>query len=129
MSSQPASSEKALYLRLGGYDAIAAVVDEFLQTLASDLRMVRFGSAMNLERRKRNRQLTLDYISAVTGGPTLYLGQDMKTAHAGLGISAEEWKIAMDHAARALEKFRVPERESKELLAVFQDVRGEIVER
>ena len=45
--------------------------------------MVRFVSGMNLERRKRNRQLTVDYLSAATGGPALYLGQDMKTAHAG----------------------------------------------
>jgi hemoglobin len=123
------ASEKTLYLRLGGYDIIAAIVDEFLQTVAEDPRMLRFGSAMNLERRKRNRQLTLDYICSVTGGPTLYLGQDMKTAHAGLGISAEEWRIAMEHAARALEKFKAPERESKEFMAMFEDVRGEIVER
>jgi hemoglobin len=123
------SEAKALYLRLGGYDVIAAIVDEFLQAVAEDARMARFGSAMNLERRRRNRQLTLDYVSAVTGGPTLYLGQDMKTAHAGLGISAEEWKIAMDYVDRALAKFRVPERESKEFIAVFEDVRAEIVER
>ena len=123
------SEAKALYLRLGGYDVIAAIVDEFLQAVAEDARMARFGSAMNLERRRRNRQLTLDYVSAVTGGPTLYLGQDMKTAHAGLGISGEEWKIAMDYVDRALAKFRVPERESKEFIAVFEDVRAEIVER
>jgi hemoglobin len=123
------SESKALYFRLGGYDVIAAIVDEFLQAVAEDARMARFGSAMNLERRRRNRQLTLDYISAVTGGPTLYLGQDMKTAHAGLGISGEEWKIAMDYVDRALAKFKVPERESNEFVAVFEDVRAEIVER
>lgn len=122
-------SEKTLYLRLGGYDAIAAIVDEFLQTLAAEPQMARFGSGMNLERRKRNRQLTLDYISAATGGPTLYLGQDMNTAHAGLEISAAEWKIAMEHIERALAKFNVPEREGKELIALIDGLRSEIVER
>jgi hemoglobin len=121
--------EKTLYLRLGGYDAIAAVVDEFLQTLASDPQMARFGAGMNLERRKRNRQLTLDYLCAASGGPTMYLGQDMKPAHAGLQISASEWKISMDHIARALLKFKVPDRESKELLALVASLSGEIVER
>ena len=123
------SGAKALYFRLGGYDVIAAIVDDFLQAVAQDTRMARFGSAMNLERRRRNRQLTLDYISAVTGGPTLYLGQDMKTAHAGLGISGEEWQIAMDYVDRALVKCKIPEPESKEFIAVFEDVRAEIVER
>jgi len=122
-------TEKTVYARLGGYDAIAAVVDEFLQTLSSDPQMARFSAGMNLERRKRNRQLTLDYLCAATGGPTLYLGQDMKTAHAGLEISASEWKIAMDHVQLALAKFKVPDRESKELMAVFSGLADQIVER
>ena len=122
-------AEKTLYARLGGYDAIAAVVDEFLQTLSSDPQMGRFSAGMNLERRQRNRQLTLDYLCAATGGPTLYLGQDMKTAHAGLGINASDWQIAMDHVQRALTKFKLPERESKELMAVLSSLADQIIER
>lgn len=122
-------TEKTLYARLGGYDAIAAIVDEFLQTLSSDPQMARFAAAMNLESRKRNRQLTLDYLCAKSGGPTLYLGKDMKTAHEGLGISASDWNVAMDHVQRAVVKFKVPERESKELLALFTNLEDQIVER
>ena len=121
-------SEKTLYTRLGGYDTIAAIVDEFLQTLSTDPQMARFSASMNLESRKRNRQLTLDYVAAASGGPTLYLGKDMKPAHAGLGISTGDWKIAMDHIERALAKLKVPERESKEVVAIFDGLRGEIVE-
>src|SRR5580698_2401395 len=123
------SKSETLYARIGGYDVLAAIVDEFLQTLAIDPQMERFGSAMNLERRKRNRQLTLDYLAAASGGPTLYLGQDMKPAHAGLAISDTEWKIALDVIQRALAKFKVPERESKELLALVDGLKAEIVER
>ena len=123
------SKSETLYQRIGGYDTIAAIVDEFLQTLATDPQMERFGSGMNLERRKRNRQLTLDYLAAAAGGPTLYLGQDMKPAHAGLSINASEWKISMNHVERALAKFKIPERESKELIALVDGLKGEIVER
>jgi hemoglobin len=122
-------TEKTLYARLGGYDAIAAVVDEFLQTLSSDPQMARFPAGMNLERRKRNRQLTLDYLCAATGGPAFYLGQDMKTAHEGLGISAGDWQIAMDHVQRAMTKFKLPERESRELMAIFSGLADQIIER
>ncbi|HVN27899.1 MAG TPA: hypothetical protein VMT64_05400, partial [Candidatus Binataceae bacterium] len=95
------TSEKTLYARLGGYDTLAAIVDEFLGTLAGVPEMARYSSSMNLDTRKRNRQLTLDFLAAASGGPTLYLGKDMKPAHAGLGISASDWKVAMDHVARA----------------------------
>ena len=125
----PSSKEKTLYARIGGYDVIAAVVDEFLQTLSSDPQMARFAGGMNLERRKRNRQLTLDYLAAAAGGPTLYLGEDMKPAHAGLGISASDWKVSMEHIQRALSKFKVPDRESKELLALVEGLAEQIVER
>jgi len=108
---------------------IAAVVDEFSQTFSTDPRMARFVSAMNLERRKRNRQLTVDYLCAASGGPALYLGQDMKTAHAGLAISASEWEIAMDHVQHAILKLKVPDREGKELLALFLNLEDQIVER
>ena len=124
-----ATEKKSLYARLGGYDVVAAVVDEFLQTLSADPQMARFSGGMNLERRRRNRQLTLDWLCAAAGGPTLYLGDDMKRAHAGLGISASEWKLAMDHIQRALLRFKVPERESKELLALIEGLSAEIVER
>jgi hemoglobin len=90
------TTEKSLYARLGGYDVIAAFVDEFSQTFVSDPRAARF-LVMNLERQKRNRQLTVDYLCAAAGGPVLYLGQDMKTAHMGLGISTGEWDIAMEY--------------------------------
>ena len=122
-------SEKTLYARLDGYDTLAAIVDEFLQTLSSEPQMVRFSAAMNLESRRRNRQLTLDYLCAATCGPALYLGKDMKISHAGLGISASDWKIAMDHIEHALVKFKVPERETKELLALFVGLADQIVER
>lgn len=123
------ATDRTLYARLGGYDAIASIVDEFLQSLSSDPQMARYSAAMNLESRKRNRQLTLDYLCAASGGPTFYLGKDMKAAHAGLGISASDWKIAMDHVQRALLKFKVPEREGKELLALFSTLAEQIVER
>jgi len=121
--------EKSLYLRIGGYDTIAAIVDEFLQALTTLPQMERYGTSMNLDTRKRNRQLTLDFLAAASGGPTLYLGKDMKPAHAGLGISASDWKLSMEHIERALKKFHVPERESKEFLAIVENLRGEIVER
>lgn len=126
--ANPSATEKSLYARLGGYDVIAAVVDEFSQTFSNDPRMTRFVSGMNLERRKRNRQLTVDYLCASSGGPAFYLGQDMKTAHAGLEISAGEWQIAMEHVQRAISKF-VPGAESRELLALFLNLKDQVIER
>ncbi|MFZ0657614.1 MAG: group 1 truncated hemoglobin, partial [Candidatus Binataceae bacterium] len=119
--------EMTLYKRIGGYDVLAAVVDEFLRTLSSDPRMLRFSASY--ESRKRNRQLTLDYLCAATGGPTFYLGRDMKTAHAGLRITADEWTMSLDYLQRALIKFKVAEPESRDLVALFSGLKDQVVER
>ena len=122
-------SEKTLYARIGGYDTLAAIVDEFLQTAAADPKMERFANAMSLDSRRRNRQLTLDYLCAVAGGPAFYVGKDMKSAHAGLAISSLEWRTSTEHVERALKKFKVGAQESKEFCALIEDLRDQIVER
>jgi len=81
--------------------------------------MARFWAGMNLERRKRT---TSSPLTICVYHPVVRLcmsAKIMKPARAGLGISASEWKITMDHAQPAISKLKVPDREGKELLASF----------
>src|SRR5262245_59826348 len=79
--------EKTLYQRLGGYDAIAAVSDEFIARLASDDQEKRFFISFSDDSKMHIRQLLVDLVCKSTGGPCYYLGRDMKTAHAGSGVT------------------------------------------
>ena len=45
--------KKSLYTRLGGYDAIALVVDDFIHRLATDKRFERFFSGFSEDSQKR----------------------------------------------------------------------------
>jgi truncated hemoglobin YjbI len=75
VQSNPAS----LYTRLGGYDAIAAMIDDLLPRLRSDELLIRFWvSPRSVDTHNRERQLAVDFIAAAAGGPTFYLGRDMK---------------------------------------------------
>ena len=68
MEGKPAS----LYTRLGGYDAIAAVVDDLLPRLRSDELLTRFWtSPRSVDTHNRERQLAVDFIAAAAGGPIL----------------------------------------------------------
>jgi hemoglobin len=42
------------------------------------------------DNRRRARQLIVDYMTEAAGGPALYTGRDMKTAHVGMGISPSD---------------------------------------
>jgi hemoglobin len=121
---------RSLYARLGGYDAIAAVVDTLQERLENDPLLGRYWSARrSLETDRRVRQLTVDYIAAATGGPTFYLGRDMKTAHAGMGLTKEDYATFTRHLMATLEKFEVPEPERSEVVAFIASLETQIVEK
>jgi hemoglobin len=121
--------EKSLYQRVGGYDALAAVVDDFIGRLISDKRFEKFFAGFSIDSRKRIRQHILDQFCVATGGPCIYLGRDMKTTHAGLGITEPDWEAATKHLTASLDKFKVPEKEKGELLAFVSGLKKDIVEK
>jgi len=119
----------SLYARLGGYDAIAAVVDDFLGRLATDPQFQKFFVGHSQDPIHRIRQLIVDQLCQVTGGPCAYVGRDMKTAHKGLGITEADWNASVKHLIAALDKFKVPEQEKGELLAIAGKLKDDIVEK
>ena len=127
--TQQASTQPSLYKRLGGYDALAAVTDDFIGRLASDPQLSRFFVTHNQEGLKRIRQHVVDFLCVATGGPCVYTGQDMKTAHTGLKISEDDWSASVKHLVATLDKFKVPEKEKGEVLAAISGLKGDIVGR
>ncbi len=121
--------EKSLYQRLGGYDAIAAVVDEFIARIVTDKALSRFFGGASTDSQKRFRQHLVDQVCAVTGGPCIYVGRDMKTAHGGLGITEAEWQAGVNDLVGAIDKFKVPQKEKDELLTIISSTKKDIVEK
>ena len=124
-----AQSGDSLYKRLGGYDALAAVTDDFITRLATDKTLGRFFVGASDNSKMRIRQLVLDQLCAATGGPCVYIGRDMKTAHKGLGITEEDWNIAVKHLVATLTKFKVPENLQKEVSTAISGLKADIIEK
>ena len=122
-------SEKTLYQRLGGYDAVAAVVDDFIGRLVADARFEKFFAGFSVDSKKRIRQHIVDQFCAAAGGPCIYTGREMKTTHQGLGISEDDWNAAAKHLVASLDKFKVPEKEKTDLLAFVTSLKKDIVEK
>ena len=123
------SEEKSLYARLGGYNAIAAVVDDFIGRLIADKRLNKFFTGASDDSKKKIRQHVVDQLCAAAGGPCVYTGRDMRTSHHGLGITDADWNAAAKHLVESLDKFKVPEREKSELLAFVTSLKKDIVDK
>ncbi len=125
-ASAQQKQEASLYKRLGGYDAIAAVVDDFIGRLIADKQLSRFFSGVSNDSKKRIRQLVVDQICEATGGPCIYTGRSMKASHEGLGITESDWNAAVGHLVATLDKFKVPQREKDELLGAVSTLKPDI---
>ena len=116
--------QKSLYDRLGGEPAVTAVVDDFVGNVAGDVRINRFFARTDIPRLKR---LLVEQICAGTGGPCTYTGRDMKSAHAGMGITDAQFNALVEDLVKSLDKFKVPEKEKGELLGILGPMKPSIV--
>ncbi len=122
--------EKSLYDRLGGVYAIATVVDDFIERLLVN-NTLNANPAIK-EARIRVPKAGLKYhvtelVCQVTGGPQKYTGRSMKNAHKHLDITEKEWDAMVADFKITLNKFKVPEKEQKELIGIIATTKKDIV--
>lgn len=120
--------ERSLYERLGGYDAVSAVVDDFAAKLFDDPVVGARFFGMSDDSREGFRQKNKNLVCAATGGPCQIISRSALQTHTGLGIKASEFNIVAGHLVDTLNKFGVPEREHNELMAIIGSLRPDIVE-
>ena len=91
------SDSRSLYERLGGYDAISAVVEDFIPRMVADPKVGRFWSHRGNDGIEREKQLLKDFLANAAGGPMYYTGRDMVQTHKGMRIDDADWKILLEH--------------------------------
>ena len=117
-----------LYERVGRYDGIATIVDAYLKGLRADPQFQRF-SGRGTDSLVRAKQLLKDQLCAMTGGPCVYIGRDMQTAHGGLGITEADWAASMKFMAAALDRSHVIGSEKEEFLTLIDSLKPMFVEK
>jgi hemoglobin len=115
----------SLYERLGGMDAITAVVEDFVARCAADSRINGKFARTDIARLKAN---LIDQVCEATGGPCTYSGRDMRTTHDGMGVTAAEFDALVGDLVATLKQFSVGESEQSELLGALAPMRVDIVE-
>jgi hemoglobin len=114
-----------LYERLGGKDAITAVVDDFVARCAADERINGKFARTDIGRLTR---MLVDQICQASGGPCTYEGRDMRETHDGMGVTAGEFDALVEDLVATLNQFSVPKPEQDELLGLLGPMRSDIVE-
>ncbi len=126
-AAPPAAS--TLYDRLGGRDAIVAVVDSFVARVAGDSRINGFfaATAADPARLAAFKSKLVDQICQASGGPCTYTGKDMKSAHAGMKLTNAHFDALVEDLVATLNGFRVAQTDQDALLGVLGPMRPDIV--
>jgi hemoglobin len=137
-------ARQTLFERLGSQQGLTAIVDDFTARALEDPRVnwQRKGvgrggllrrdqpattwtaSPENVARLKKH---VVQFLALATGGPANYDGKDIKTLHAGMQITNPEFDAAIGDLKASLDKLRISDREQKELLAIIESTRPQIV--
>jgi hemoglobin len=101
---------------LSGYDGITTFVNDLLPRLQGDPQLGRFRKHRGEDGLAREKQLLIDYLCSVAGGPLYYKGRDMKLSHKGMKISESDWSIFLAHAGDTMKALLSEERSILSLL-------------
>lgn len=124
-----AADAKTLYERLGGYEGISAVVDQFADSLFADKRISQFFIGMSDDTRAQFKQKNKNLLCNATGGPCKVISRPANVAHHGLGITAGDFEVVAGHLKDALNEFKVGPKEQEEVFAIILSLRPQIVDR
>ena len=115
----------SLYERLGGINAITAVVENFRDRVAGDTRINQKFAQTDLG---RLRKMLIDQICEAAGGPCRYTGRSMKDAHKGMKVTSGEFDALVQDFVVTLNHFKVGKKEQDEVLGVLGPLKTDIVE-
>lgn len=139
-----AKGKQSLFERLGGEQGITAIAKDFLPRAMQDPRVnwdrngvtrggfgFTSGESVAWKATPQNvatleKHMT-EFFALATGGPAHYGGKDMKTAHKDMHISNAEFDAVVGDLKVSLDQLKIPNTEQKELLAIVESTRPEIV--
>ena len=126
-----ATKTTTLYDRLGAKAGISSVVDDFVNNVGGDKRINAFFAAdvKDPARMAKFKGNLVDQICQAAGGPCKYMGKDMKTAHAGMGITSAQFDALVEDLVKSLDKFKVAAADKNTLLGVLGPMKAQIVEK
>jgi hemoglobin len=115
---------ETLYQRLGGAARIATIIEDAIDRHAVNPALAPRFRGKDLPHLK---QLGTQFFCAGAGGPQRYEGRDLRTAHAGLNISAEELVATMDDIVASLNAHGVGATEVNEVVGILYSLKGEVL--
>ncbi|MDE2287251.1 MAG: group 1 truncated hemoglobin [Burkholderiales bacterium] len=118
------AQDDSVYQAFGGQPGVDKVIDDFIAVWKADPRISHALDHANVPHLAAMLKLQ---IGQLTGGPVKYTGEDMKTAHRGMGLRDADFNALAEDLQVAMDKNHVPFRAQNKLLAKLAPMERDIV--
>lgn len=124
-----AATEFSLYEQIGGEKAVTAAVEIFYRRVMADPLLQPFFAGRDM---RRLAAMQRGFLTLAFGGPNLYTGRNMRTAHAPLvqaGLSDAHFDAVLNHLDATLEEMGVLPPLRKWARALTEPLRKDVLNR
>ncbi len=121
----PAHPElRPVFEQFGGQEGIRLLMEEFMQILLDDPRMLPFFEQVDHERTKKH---LAEQFCVILGGGCSYTGMDMILAHEGFGIRRADFNALVEDLQVAMDRRGIPFRAQNKLLEKLAPMHRQII--
>ncbi|WP_236791356.1 group 1 truncated hemoglobin [Amycolatopsis sp. GM8] len=114
----------SIYDRIGGQEALSAVVEDFYTRVLADAELAPFFAGANMNRLKGKQ---VEFFAGALGGPDQYTGLNMREAHRGRGIGQPQFDRVATLLTVSLLEAGVPKELVDQIIAAVAPLAGDIV--
>lgn len=115
-----------LYQQLGAQAGVQQLVDGLLTKIAQDPQIVHHFRDTDIA---RFRQLLIEQICELSGGPCQYTGASMQESHTGFQITAADFDQLVSHLIAVMDSQRIPIAAQNRLLALLAPMQRDVINR
>lgn len=119
-------AEKPLFFRLGESDRIYELTEEIVRLHSINPDFQRFWGHVDEEKLVTN---VSDFVSTGTGGPKVYAGLDMQSAHAHLELSNADFLSAGGDVTQAMKNMGYGNDEIQEFVCILVSMKDLVITR
>jgi hemoglobin len=115
----------AIFDDIGGHAAIKTAVTVFYERVVDDETLARWFEDIDLTKLRAHQRA---FLTAALGGPEIFAGRDLRTAHHGLAITDVAFTTIIEHLIETLRDLDVDDDVLDAVAARVEALRSQVVE-
>ena len=122
--AQTSSPANSLYQSFGEKPGLVVLMDDFMARLLADPRT---GPHFKPADQQRVKEQLVEQLCALSGGPCIYKGADMKSSHANLDIKKSDFHALVEVLQQSMDAKGIAFREQNKMLALLAPMSRDII--